>query len=137
VSPEPRYVEFSLAQRASLTMVEMARACALADVGPQDADELFKGIVAQRVSGADFLRGVTLVTAMALQYVRRSEPELTLEDALGWDLHIVEGEPDRAAELEAEVIVGAALITGLPPREAREVTAAELDVYRRARASGG
>jgi hypothetical protein len=120
-----------------MTMLEMARACADADIGPQDADALFAGIVRKELTGADFLRGVTLVHAMALQVMRRDEPELTLEDALRWDLHVVDGEPDRATEIEAEFVVGAALVTGLPPKDARDVTAAELDVYRRARTAGG
>jgi hypothetical protein len=135
--PDPRYVEFSLTDRARMTMLEMARACADADVGPQDADALFAGIVRKQLTGAEFLAGVTLVHAMALQVMRREEPELTLADALGWDLHVTEGEPDRAAEIEAELVVGAAIVTGLSPREARDVTAAELDVYRRARTAGG
>jgi hypothetical protein len=124
-------VEFSLADRARMTMIELARACAEADVGPGEADGLFRELLAGTATGTQFLRAVTLTTAMALQVMRRDEPDLTMADALGWDLTVTNREPDRTAEIEADVVVAAAIVTGLPPREAGQVTTAELDAYRR------
>lgn len=126
---DPRRVDFTLADRRRLTVVEIARACAAADVGPQDADGMFARLVKGQGTGDEFLRAVTLTTAFAWQLAKRDEPDLTLDDALAWDLHVIVGEPDRVQDAEAALTVAAAVATGLSPREAGQLTAAELDEY--------
>jgi hypothetical protein len=62
------------------------------------------------------------------------DPSLTWEIAQTWDVALdLSAGQDPVAEAEATATVEAALVTGLPPDVAGELTLAQLDAYRQAR----
>jgi len=70
--------------------------------------------------------------AMAWVIARRADPRLSFETVCTWKLTVI-GEVDpakaEAANKRAALIVGAASVSGLPPKEAAQLTVAEISAY--------
>jgi hypothetical protein len=129
--PTPRRIVLSLADTRRLTVLERARACALAGIAPAEIGPLLRAVAAQQGDAAALESGVTLLYAIAYQLERRIDPALAWADAQSWDLALdLESEPDAGDELAAEESVEYAIATGLPPAVAGELTMAQLDAYR-------
>ena len=73
-----------------------------------------------------------MLYAMAWCIARRADPKLTFAEVCTWKLEVI-GEVDKekveATAKRAAVVVGAASVSGLPPREAEKLTVAELAAY--------
>jgi hypothetical protein len=127
---EPRPVTLTLAGIRSLTILEVARACAITDVRYADAQRLIRDL--GRPEGADpaeLARGTELAYALALMLERRRDPALTWEQAQTWALVFDLDAADPIADAEAEATVAAAVATGLPPDVAGALTIAQADAY--------
>lgn len=126
---EPRVVTVSIAGIRSLTILEIARASAIANVKRTDTERLLRTLVNRDTDPADLERGATLLYAWAFQLVKRDEPATTWEDAQTWRVVFDVETVDDVADAEADASVRAAVATGLPPHEAGELTLREMDVY--------
>ena len=72
----------------------------------------------------------TSCTRSRLSLSAGSISEVTWEDAQTWDVKIDQRRArDRIADAEAEAAIRTSVRTGLPPREAGELTMGELDVW--------
>jgi hypothetical protein len=73
-----------------------------------------------------------MLYAMAWCIARRADHKLTFAEVCTWKLEVI-GEVDKAksdeAAKRAAIVVGAASVSGLPPREAEKLTVAELSAY--------
>lgn len=128
---EPRPVTLTLAGIRSLTALEVARANTLAGIRQKDVRRVMRLI--DRLDDAppaDVELCMTLLYAYAYVLTRRSERELTWEDAQGWRLELDLVTRDEIADAEAKASVQAAVLTGLPPAEAGLLTQAQLEEYR-------
>lgn len=127
---EPREVVLTLAGIRSLTILELARGCVIADVRSTDAQRLIRQL--GDPAGADpaeLLRGTELAYALALQLERRRDPALTWQQAQTWRLIFDLDAADPMADAEAEAAVNAAIATGLTPAAAGELTLAQAEAY--------
>jgi hypothetical protein len=127
---EPRPVTLTLAGIRSLTILEVARACAIAGVRNTDAQRLIRQL--GHADGADpdeLVRGTELAYALALMLERRADPGLTWETAQTWRLVFDLDAADPVAEAEAVASVDAAIATGLPPDVAGQLTLAQAEAY--------
>ena len=132
--PEPRRVVVTLADLRRATILERARASAIAGVGADELGRLVDAVMTHSGSADDILRGTTVFYALALELERRLDPSLTWEIAQTWDVALdLSAGQDPVAEAEATATVEAALVTWLPPDVAGELTLAQLDAYRQAR----
>jgi hypothetical protein len=132
VSGAPREVEFTIAQSRSLTVLEAARALAVAGVRQADATNLVALLARTDSDPAELVKAAELLYALAWQYVRRTEPAVTWAEAQTWRVVLNLEEPlDELAEAEAVATVDAALVTGLAPHVAGELSLAQLAEYRR------
>jgi len=132
--PEARRVELTLADIRRLTILERARACALAGIAESDIPRMLRAVSQRKGSPAAIETGVLLLYAIAYQLERRLDPELSWDAAHRLDLALNLGSaPDPIAEAEARASVEAALATGLPPAVAGELSLAQLDAYAEAR----
>jgi hypothetical protein len=128
--PEPRRVVVAYADARRLTILERARACAVAGVAERDLAGLLEAYTHRRATPADELRGSILFYAIAWQLERRLDPGVTWEAAQTWDVALdLEAPADPVAEAEARASVEASAATGLPPAIAGELTLAQLEVY--------
>jgi hypothetical protein len=134
--PDARRVVLSIADLRRLTVLERARACALAGVAESDIGELLRAIASRKGDPDELERGVLLLYALAYQLERRLDRDLTWEQAQELDLalDLQDGAEDPIAEAEARASVETALATGLSPADAGELTLAQLDAYRSVRA---
>jgi hypothetical protein len=129
---EPREVLFTVANARSLTVLESARALATAGVRQADAVRLMSLLARPGADPAELVRAAELLYAFAWQYVKRSEPATTWSDAQSWRVVLdLESGSDELAEAEAVASVDAAIVTGLSPREAGELSLSQLEEYRR------
>jgi len=131
--PEATRVVLELADLRRLTILERARACAIAGVGEPDIAPLLKAVTSHNGTPETLERAVTLLYAIAYQLARRVDPSTSWEDAQGWDLALDLEASDPVADAEARASIEASLVTGLPPSEAGELTLAQLDAYRELR----
>ena len=130
--PDPRRVVVTLADTRRLTVLERARACALAAIGPADIGPLLRAVARDEGGPETLETGVTLLYAIAYQLELRLDPALTWADAQTWDLGLdLETAPDAGDELAAEESVEYAIATGLAPEVAGNLTMAQLDAYRK------
>jgi hypothetical protein len=127
---DPREVTITLAECRSLTVLEVARACSLAGVRQSDVRSLMRSLGSGDTPPEHLERAVTLLYAMAFELRLRDEHELTWDDAQRWRVTLDLDAIDELADAEATAVVEAAIATGLPPREAGELTVAQLDAYR-------
>jgi hypothetical protein len=127
---EPRPVTLTLAAARSLTVLELTRACALAGVRQDDVRSLMRSLASGATPPEHLERAVTLLYAMAFELMLRDERELSWDEAQRWRVTLDLDATDELADAEAVAVVEAAIVTGLPPREAGELTVAQLDAYR-------
>jgi len=134
--PEARRVELTLADLRRLTVLERARACAIAGIAETEIRRLLIAVSTHQGEPEELERAVLLLYAMALQLERRIDPAISWEDAQRLDLalDLREETTDPEAEAEAFASVQAALGTGLSPSDAGDLTLAQLDAYRVVRA---
>jgi len=127
----PRRVELTLAELRGLTILERARACAVAGVAEHELAGMLRAVVGRQGTPAELERAVELLYAIALQLERRTDPAATWADAQLWDLalRLDESAADPIADAEAAASVAAARATGLPPAVAGELTLAQLEAY--------
>jgi len=129
---EPRVVPVTPAMVRGLTVLESARALALAGVSQQESERLLRVFGRQDAEPAQLVAAAELLYAFAYQWVKRSEPEATWLEAQTWRVILDLEEPlDELAEAEAVASVDAAIVTGLPPAVAGELSLAQLEEYRR------
>lgn len=128
--PEPRRVVLTLADTRRLTILERARACALAGIAEADLGPLLRTVAAHEGDPSALETGALLLYALAYQLERRIDPGTSWEVAQTWDLALDLEAGDPVADAEAEAVVDAAIATGLPPAVAGELTLAQLDAYR-------
>lgn len=129
--PEPRRVVLTFADLRQLTVLERARACALAGIAERDIGPLLKAVSTHDGSPEMIERAVLALYAMAYQLERRRDPAVTWEQAQSWALalDLESSKADPIAEAEAKASVDAAIGTGLPPSIAGELTLAQVDAY--------
>ena len=128
--PTPRVVSVTLADLRQMTILERARACAIAEVGEDELGALVDAVVRHEGTASDIERGSIVFYALALQLERRLDRDLSWDDAQSWDVKLDLTAGDAIADAEAKASVDAALATGLPPAVAGELTLAQLDAYR-------
>lgn len=129
---EPRVVPVTPAMVRGLTVLESARALALAGVSQQESERLLRVFGRQDAEPAQLVAAAELLYAFAYQWVKRSEPEATWLEAQTWRVILDLEEPlDELAEAEAIASVDAAIVTGLSPAAAGELSLAQLEEYRR------
>lgn len=127
---EPRRVVLTLPDLRRLTILERARAAAIVGVAERDLAGLLRSINAHDAAPGDLVTGTELLYALAWQLGRRDDPALTWAQAQTWNLVLNLDTPaDAIAEAEARASVQAAIATGLPPKDAGELTLAHLDAY--------
>ena len=131
--PEPVRVVLTLADTRRLTILERARACAVAGIAEADIGPLLRAVASHNGSPETLERAVTLLYAIAYQLGRRLDPELSWSAAQAWDLALDLETADAEADAAARASVEASLATGLPPDAAGELTLAQLDAYRELR----
>lgn len=127
--PEPREMVVTLAGIRSLTILEIARASAIAGVRRADAVRLLRSLNDPNGDPADLERGALLLYAWALMLERRRDPAVTWEAAQTWRVVLDLDAVDPIADAEAEASVAVARATGLPPREAATLTLAQAEAY--------
>ena len=131
--PEPRRIEITWSDIRGLTVLEAARACALAGVSPADAERLIAAYALAQLEPAEVLTAATLLYAIVLQLERRNDPAATWEAVQLLQVALNAEDPDRLEELataEARAEVEAAIATGLPPHEAGQLTMRQVGAYR-------
>ena len=122
---------------SNLTLLEVLDMSEATGVEPENLGALLKTKTNKRMR---------LMFAMAWVIARRANARLTFEEVCTWKLEVI-GEIDtkvsEATEKRAAMVVGAASVSGLPPREAANLTVAEIGAYanrnraaRRARKAG-
>jgi len=127
---EPRDVVLTLAGIRGLTVLESARALVLAGVRQSEAQPLLRRLVAGDAEPELLERAVLLMYAYAYQLERREDPGATWDQAQTWRVTVDVETRDETADAEAEASVDAAIVTGLPPDVAGELTLAQLEEYR-------
>jgi len=130
MSTEPRPVTLTLAGMRSLTILEAARANTLAGIRQKDAGRLVRLLDRTDAPPEELELAFTLLYAYAYQLERRHHPALTWEEAQTWRLELNLEERDELADAEATASVQAAVLTGLPPAVAGELTQSQLEEYR-------
>lgn len=128
---EPRPFTLTMAMVRSLTALEMARANVLG--GLSERERVRITALADRIEDAapeDALTVWTLLYAYAYQWLRRTEPELTWAEAQTFAVVPDFAQTDELAEASERASVQAAVLTGLPPSEAGNLTQTQLDEYR-------
>lgn len=127
---DPRRVTLTLPGIRSLTILELARACAIANVRTTDAQRLIRALGSPAgADPAELVRGTELAYALALQLERRRDPALTWDQAQTWDLVFDLDAGDPIADAEARAAVEASIATGLPPDVAGQLTLAQAEAY--------
>jgi hypothetical protein len=127
---EPRRVTVSLGQLKRLTILELARAQAIAKVRQSDAERLLRTLVDKDADPAELELAARMLYAWTWQLVRRDEPAATWQEAQTWRVELdLDAVDDPYVDEEARAVVEVAIATGLPPREAAQVTFAELEAY--------
>jgi hypothetical protein len=128
--PEPRRVTVTVGAIKRLTILELARAQAIAKVRQSDAERLLRTLVDPDADPGELELAARLLYAWAWQLVRRDEPAATWDEAQTWRVELdLDAVDDPYVDDEARAIVEVAIATGLPPREAAQVTFAELEAY--------
>jgi hypothetical protein len=124
----PRRIVITPADIRGLTVLERARGAAIAGVPMEELEAVFRN--AASADPAVLERGVTLFYALVWQLERRANPSITWEEAQTWECALDATVPlDAVAEAEAHESVAVALATGLSPRDAGELTMAQVDAY--------
>jgi hypothetical protein len=123
-SAEPRkvFLDVSQIRPGKLTLLEALDMGEAAGVNPDDFSRIL-----DRGSQAKKAR---LIYAFAWVLARRAEPELTFAEVCTYDLTVTgrppTAEENRADELRAKAVASVAKIAGVSPREAEQMTMAEV-----------
>jgi hypothetical protein len=132
VTEEPREVAVTLAIGRSLTVLESARALAVARIRQADAERFLRLFARTDAEPEDLVTATEFLYAIAWQWIRRSEPAVTWDEAQRWRVILDLEEPvDELAEAEARAAVDAAIATGLEPAVAGGLSLRHMDEYRR------
>lgn len=126
---EPRRVTVTLAGIRSLTILEIARASAIAGVRREDTEHMLRSLNDPAGDPRDLERAAELLYAWALMLERRSDPAASWEDAQRWRVTFDLDATDPVADAEAEASVAAAIATGLTPAAAGSLTMAQAEAY--------
>jgi hypothetical protein len=106
-----------------LTLLEVLDMSEIAGVQPEAFGALLNSKNSNRMK---------MLYAMAWCIARRADPSLTFAEVCTWKLEVI-GEMNKEkveqTAKRAKVIVGAASVSGLPLREAEQLTVAELSAY--------
>jgi hypothetical protein len=124
VNQKTALLDLNTFDATNLTLLEVLDMAEMVDVAPERL-----GYV---LSGKQSSKRMKLLFAMAWCIARRANPALTFAEVCSWKLSVIgEVSKERAEQNEkrAAVIVGAASVSGLPPREAAQLTVAELGAY--------
>jgi len=132
---EPREVILTRGAVRGLTVLEGARACAIAGVRATESDALMRRLLRGEGDPDELLRATELMYACALMLERRRDPSLSWDEAQRWRVVFDVDADDSIADAEAEASVAAALATGLPPDVAGQLTLAQTEAYAAAGAS--
>jgi hypothetical protein len=128
---EPRPVTLTLGDIRSLTALEVARANTLAGIRQKDVKRFMRLIDHLEDAPPEEVElTFTLLYAYVYQVIKRTEPEATWAEAQQWRLELDLEAIDEEADAEARASVQAAVLTGLPPMIAGELTQAQLEEYR-------
>lgn len=125
----PKRVTLTLPIIRSLTVLEAARACAIAGVRLRDSERVLRAVNNPNAEPEDDAQAAALLYAYALMIERRTAPGTTWEEAQGWALAFDVGASDPIADAEAEASVATSIATGLPPAVAGELTLAQAEAY--------
>lgn len=125
----PRRVVLTLADLRGMTVLERARACAVAGVAERDLAGLLRTVSARQGDPAELEAAVTLLYAMVYQLERRRDPAADWPTVQTYDVALDLEAGDPIADAEARAAVDAAIVTGLPPDVAGDVTMAQLERY--------
>ena len=107
-----------------LTLLEVLDMAESTGVEPEELGALLEG--------KSTVKRARMLYAMAWCIARRAKPSLTFAEVCTWKLEIIgEVDPARTERIakRADAIVGAAIVSGLPPAEAGNLTIAELSSY--------
>lgn len=135
---DPRQVDITVDDLRSLTVRELVQACRVVGVRRAEVAGLVDMAMDPNGDPDETAQAVDLVWALAWQYVRRSDPSATWDDAKGWDVKVT-GVPDPVEDDLEQLRAEAALTAGVTPDQVDDITLAQLDAYRvvRSAASGG
>lgn len=133
VNQQTAILDLNTFDATQLTLLEVLDMAEAADV---PVDGMGKLLEDSRQSA----KRMRLMFAMAWCIARRANSHLTFEEVCTWRLEVIgEADPARTERLQkrADNLVGAAIVSNLPPREAGNLTIAELAAYgeRRKRAN--
>lgn len=134
---DPRPVTVTMTALRTLTVREIVQACRVTGVRRAEVPALITQATDPSGDPDETARAVDLLWAMTWQYVRRSDPGATWDDAKTWDVR-VEGTPADVAAADdlAMLRVEAAVLAGVSPAQADQITLEELDAYALVRAGG-
>jgi hypothetical protein len=128
--PPAELVILTPADIRAATVLERARAMAVAECSEADVAGLIRAAMDRTATPELIVQGSLLTYALAWQLRRRADPSITWETAQTWDVRMAPSAPlDRIADAEARASVEAAVATGLPPSEAGELTFAQVEAY--------
>jgi hypothetical protein len=127
--PDPRRIVLTLADLRRLTVLERARACAIAGISEEQISGLLRAVVAHKGDPAELERAVTLLYAIAYQLERRLDRSLSWDEAQTFDLALDLEAGDPVEDAAARASVETSLATGLPPNIAGELTLAQVEAY--------
>lgn len=126
---ELRAVTVTLGDIRSLTILEVARAGVIAGVNRGETERLLRTLVDPDSPPEELERGALLMYAWAYMLVKRSEPEVTWDDAQKWRVIFDVKTTNNEADAVADLTVRAASASGLTPEQAGQLTLGEMEVY--------
>jgi hypothetical protein len=125
VNQKTALLDLNTFDATNLTLLEVLDMSEASGVEPENLGALMKS--------RNTATRMRIMFAMAWVIARRAQPRLTFAEVCTWKLEVI-GEVDpkvaEASEKRAAAIVGAAVVSGLPPKEAANLTVAELGAYR-------
>jgi hypothetical protein len=125
VNSQVAVLDLNTFDATQLTLLEVLDMAETVGVDPEAMGALLE-------SGAQSSKRMRLLYAMAWCVARRDNPALTFAEVCTWRLEVIGEVSEETTEKtakRAKAIVGAAAVTGLPPREAGSLTLAELGAY--------
>jgi len=123
VNQKTAILDLNIFDASNLTLLEVLDMAETTGIEPENMGALLKSKNSKRMR---------LMYAMAWVIARRANPRLEFETVCTWKLTVI-GEMDpakaEAANKRAAIVVGAASVSGLPPKEAAQLTVAEISAY--------